>query len=136
MLQRVTWTPLYSLGHDVLDAQHQRLIALANELADHCRSESDTAAEQRFDHAFAAFKVLVREHLDTEASLLAGADPANAEDLEAEREEFDTFAGEVATTAHFDREELQRFVAVWCIGHLNAAVQARRAAPAGDDAVS
>jgi hemerythrin len=128
MTQRVMWTPMYSVGHDLFDAQHQRLLALCNQMADHCRGGDGDSQAPLFDEAFAAFKALVREHLVAEASALSQPGEAGAEDLDAAREQFDAVVNEIATTAHFDREELQRWLAFWCIGHLTATVQAQRAA--------
>jgi hemerythrin len=122
------------VGDDEVDAQHQRLLALCNQLADRCQGTEGGPDEQRFDEIFDAFKALVREHLETEAAGLAHTRDHDAEDLCAAREEFEFVVDEVATTAHFDRTELQRFVAFWCIGRLTGAVQAQRAALAGGHA--
>ena len=128
MTQRVMWTPMYSVGHDLFDAQHQRLLVLCNQMADYCKGADDASQAPLFDEAFAAFKTLVREHLGAEAAVLSHAGQADAEDLDAACEQFDDVVNEIATTAHFDREELQRWLAFWCIGHLTATVQAQRAA--------
>lgn len=136
MTQRVTWTPIYSVGHDGIDAQHQRLLALCNQLADHCQGAHGEPDVQPFDETFEAMKALVREHLEAEAAVFTQAGDDDVEDPGAAREAFDDVVDEIATTAHFDRAELQRFLAFWCIGHLTATVPAQRAALAGGGATT
>lgn len=103
------------------DAQHAALLAQCNALANrYCGGAADDAA---FDAAFDQLKVLAREHFEAEAALLAaGGDP----DLEGHRDELDEFeyvVSEIATTANFDRLELQRFAALWCLGHVRGSGQ-------------
>lgn len=108
MTHRVDWEPGLACGHEALDAQHQALLAQCNRLADHCE---DAAA---FDAAFAHLKALAGEYFELEATLRV-EDP---EELQAEQEEFGYLLDEVATTANFDRAEVQRFVALWWLGHI------------------
>jgi hemerythrin-like metal-binding protein len=132
MPNRVRWEPAFGVGHAAVDAQHQRLFDQCNVLAEHCAGS--TADGPAFDQAFEHFKALVREHRDTEAALLArGGYP----DPEGHRDEFDEFefvAAEVATTANFDRVELQRFLSNWCVGHVAGAAAQQGAFLAGQDA--
>lgn len=98
---RVDWDSAFATGDALVDAQHQALLAQCNRLADCCGPVPDDAA---FDAAFDELKRMAREHF--------AADP------EADDEEFDWLVDEIATTAHFDRLELQRFVAGWWLGHV------------------
>lgn len=116
---RVAWSPAFETGHADIDAQHQELLAQCNRLAD----LAGEGAQAPFDEAFAGLKALVRAHFEAEAALLAGAGDAVLEDHGAEGEEFEVLAGEIATTENFDRLELQRFVAVWCLGHVTASAR-------------
>ncbi len=108
MPHRLNWDPGLATGHATLDAQHRELLEQCNRLADLC---ADTRA---FDDAFAQLTTMAHEHFDAEAA--ARADDPEA--LQDEREDFDFLLAEVATTAHFDRVELQRFVALWWLGHI------------------
>lgn len=125
MLQRVEWDAGFATGHSLLDRQHEALLALCARLADLCGPD-----DPAFDEAFERLKVLAREHFETEAPLLARDPQAEAEDLQTEREEYDYLLEEVATTAHFDRAEVQRFLALWWLGHVSGQVERLRALPA------
>jgi hypothetical protein len=72
------------------------------------------------DQAVEAFKAQVRALFDAEETCLADADAALRDEQLAEREEFEAFADEVLSPAHFDGGELQRFAMAWCAGHLHA----------------
>lgn len=115
---RVAWSADFECGDIAIDAQHRELLAQSESLAALC----DDAP--RFDAAFVQFKALVQAHFATEAALLG--DAAAQDDHAAEAEEFVYLAGEIATTENFDRLELQRFVAVWCLGHVTASARLLR----------
>lgn len=108
MTQRTPWEPGYACGLEPLDRQHQALLAQCDRLAACCE---DAAA---FDAAFAELKALAQAHFEAEAAALAG----DSEDLQDEQDEFGYLLDEVATTANFDRAEVQRFVALWWLGHV------------------
>lgn len=117
MTQRTPWEPAYACGHETIDRQHQALLAQCDRLADACE---DAAT---FDSAFAQLKALAQAHFEAEAAALA----AEAEDLQDEQDEFGYLLEEVATTAHFDRAEVQRFVALWWLGHVRGMAERQRA---------
>lgn len=127
MPQRLQWDPGFEVGHEDIDAQHRGLLVLCERLAGHCLQGGGAAHEQRFDADFEALKALVREHLESEATLLSELGDPDAEDHRVEQAEFDYLAGEVMTTGNFDRLELQRFVALWCLGHITASAARLRA---------
>jgi hemerythrin len=62
--------------------------------------------------------VLARQHFATEEALLAGQAHPDLEDYRHACEEFEYLAAEIATTENFDKLELQRFLALWLIGHI------------------
>ena len=118
---RVPWDPADDIGDAAIDAQHQALLAQCNRLADLCEADDGANAKQAFDEAYAQLKALAHQHFETETARLAEAGDAGhagLEDHQAECEEFDYLADEIATTANFDRLELQRFVALWWVGHV------------------
>jgi hemerythrin-like metal-binding protein len=139
VLHHAQWDPGFETGHDVVDAQHRDLLAQCERLAALCGGGDGGAGGRPFDDAFERLKASVREHLQTEAALLAALGDPDADALRDEHDEFDDLATEILTTANFDRLELQRFVAVWCLGHVTASaahLRARLARPQAPDAAA
>ena len=106
-----TYTPLPTTGHAQVDAQLRALQACCANLAE----------AQPLGLAIEAFKAQVRALFDAEDACLADADAALPDEQLAERDEFEAFAEEVLSAAHFDGHELQRFATTWCSGHLRSA---------------
>jgi hemerythrin len=125
--QRTTWIEAYATGHATLDAQHAALLETCNQLADLCGPGEETA--RAFEVGVERLKTLAGEHFEAEAALLR--EGADLDELQDERGEFGYLAAEVATTGHFDRVELQRFLALWCLGHIAGWAQRLRAIPPG-----
>ncbi len=118
MPKLVRWEPDFSVRHEQMDAQHRDLLARCNQLAEHCQTDGDASADQRFDQGFAQLREAARAHFEAEATALA---QAGENDLEAHRfecEEFEYLVDEIVTTQNFDRLELQRFLALWWVGHV------------------
>jgi len=134
MPKRAQWDPSYTVGHELIDAQHLGLLAQCHLLADDCAADAGPERDQRFDTAFARLKALAREHFEAEASLRAACGDPDLEDHRAEYFEFEYLADEIATTENFDRLELQRFVTLWCVGHIAGSVKALRDLLAGGGA--
>jgi len=129
---RVEWDPAHAVGHAQLDAQHRELIAACNRLADDCPDGG--GADAGFEQAFARVKARVLAHLEAEAMVLAELGDPRAEDPRLDAEEFSYLADEIITTGHFDPVELQRFVALWCVGHVVESARRLRALLGGDGA--
>ena len=123
--QAAAWRSGYATGHATLDAQHAALLEACNALAGLCGPGADTA--QAFEAGVGRLKTLAREHFEAEAALLAAG--PELDELEDERGEFAYLAAEVATTGHFDRVERQRFLALWCLGHIAGWAPRLRAIP-------
>ena len=123
MPTRVPWEPHFGVGHELIDAQHRALLSQCNLLADHCASTEGEAADRQFDQAFERLRALAREHFEAEAALLAERGHPDLESHEMECEEFDYLVDEIVTTDNFDRLELQRFLALWCLGHISGSLQ-------------
>jgi hypothetical protein len=98
-------------GHAAVDAQALALQASCAQLA----------GAPPLGPAVEAFKAQVRALFDAEDACLADADASLRDEQLAEREEFEAFADEVLSAAHFDGVELQRFAEAWCAGHLRSA---------------
>ena len=118
MPTQVQWDPAFSVADELIDAQHQALLTQCNVLADLCPDSRSDETDRRFDQAFDQLKAVAREHFETEAQWLAGREGPDLDAHRVERDEFEYLASDIATTDHFDRLELQRFLALWCIGHI------------------
>lgn len=128
MAQRLTWRPGFSVGDEILDAQHQAILARCDALAD-CLAAAGEAADREFRRVFDELMTLAREHFASEQALLPDDDAAAREAARNEREEFDYLAAEILTTENFDKDELQRFLALWWTGHVVGAASRRRMTP-------
>jgi hemerythrin len=124
---RVLWGPSFSVGHALMDEQHRQILAQCNALADLCAADGGNGpADAEFTQTFERLMAAAREHFATEEALLvAGAYP-ELDDYRCEIEEYEYLAAEIATTENFDRIELQRFLALWWIGHLTSAARQQR----------
>lgn len=130
MPNRVQWNPGYGVGNEVLDSQHRNILAQCNALADHA-VDTSPESDLKFQEAFTELAVLARAHFASEEDLLArGACPTLDEHLN-ERDEFDYLAADIATTENFDKLELQRFLALWWVGHIMDSGKRYRACVAG-----
>lgn len=117
MPNRVQWDPRYEAGNELLDTQHRNILAQCNALADHAVA-TDPESDRKFQEIFDALTALAREHFASEEDLLVSRACATLDEYRFEREEFDYLAADVATTEHFDKLELQRFLALWWVGHI------------------
>lgn len=131
MPNRALWEAHFNVGQPLIDAQHRALLAQCNVLADHCEAGTGEAGERGFDAAFEQLKVLAREHFEAELALLSRHGDAGLDEHREACEEFTYLAEEIATTDHFNRLELQRFLALWWLGHITGTVKRQRALFAG-----
>jgi len=136
MPMRMTWDPDYSTGQPDLDTQRQGLLDQCNRLADLCPAELEPAEAPAFDEAFDVLKALARAHFDTELALLEAGGYAELEDHRADCEEFEYLASDIATAENFSRLELQRFLALWWLGHIKGSAEVLRAFFAGGHAAA
>lgn len=126
---RVQWGPFLSVGDATTDEQHRQILAQCNRLADLCAVDGgNSTADPEFMESYDRLMTLAREHFAAEeARLVAGAHP-DLEDYRHACEEYDYLTVEIATAENFDKIELQRFVALWWIGHILGDVKRTRGA--------
>lgn len=129
MPNRVTWDADFQVGHELIDEQHRRLLDQCNLLADHCVAA--TKNEPAFDQAFEQLRTMAREHFEAELALRVERNDPELEDHRDECDEFEYLADEIVTTENFDRLELQRFLALWWVGHVTSSARELRALLAG-----
>lgn len=117
MPKRVQWNSGFSMGHETLDSQHQAILAQCNALAD-CMADASPEGDLKFNTTFHALMAQAGEHFSTEETLLTQCGYPELEAHQNEHDEFDYLANEIITTEHFEKIELQRFLALWWIGHI------------------
>lgn len=124
MPKRSPWEPSFSVGHEAIDAQHRALLAQCDRLADLCATEE--VDEASFRAAFDTLMSLAQDHFTAEEALLTVCDYPEIENYRCEREEYQYLADEIATPENFDPIELQRFLALWWVGHILDAARGQR----------
>lgn len=122
MPNRVHWNPRYSVGNDILDAQHKHFLDQCNALAD-CLDAPGAADHREFKQLFAELTTSARAHFATEEKLLADIGYPGLDDHRSEQEEFEHLAAEILTAENFDPSELQTFLALWWAGHVIGAAK-------------
>lgn len=145
-LEPLKWSPRYETGVPALDAQHQRLFEIVEEVGARARGvdgRQGDAFEAIFDRLadYAQFHFDFEEELQAEAGLPEAERRAHAETHRAFIREMQSLWVRRADFEHAG-EALYRFLAVWLIDHvlgddLDSAGALRRAAmptPPADDA--
>ncbi|GAB1392547.1 hypothetical protein MASR1M60_07100 [Rhodocyclaceae bacterium] len=116
---RARWHDGLSVGNATIDAQHEQILAQCEVLAELCAVDGgNSSADPAFTAAYEQLMTLARAHFATEEALLAAAAFADLESYHHEIGEFAYLANQIATTENFDKIELQRFLAMWWVGHL------------------
>jgi hemerythrin-like metal-binding protein len=114
---RVQWNPRYSVGNETLDNQHRNILAQCNVMADHVIDTSQKS-NLKFQQVFDELTTLAREHFASEQDVLTRCACPTLDEYKYESDEFEYLAADIATTENFDKLELQRFVALWWVGHI------------------
>ncbi|MDD5295947.1 MAG: bacteriohemerythrin [Rhodocyclaceae bacterium] len=127
MPNQVQWNPRYSTGNEILDDQHQAILAQCNILADFT-ADSGQANDLQFRKIFNELMTLVREHFAAEETLLAHYGYPMLEEHQHQHDEFEYLAADIVTTDHFEKAELQEFLALWWVGHIMDSGKKYRAA--------
>lgn len=117
MPNRFQWTPEYSVGSEVLDLQHQAILAQCHALAD-CIANAGPDGDQAFNTTLDALMTQAREHFAAEEALLKQWAYPQLDEQQNERDEFDFLAHEIITRENFEPIELQRFLSLWWTGHI------------------
>lgn len=127
MPARTDWNPSFTVGNAAMDEQHRNLLDQCNRLADLCAADGGNApADDAFTTAYAQLMNTARAHFAAEEALLVAGGYPEIENYRCEIEEYEFLAAEIATTENFDKIELQRFLALWWIGHVVDAARQQR----------
>ncbi len=130
MPHRVQWNPRYSVGSETLDDQHRDILAQCNALADYV-ADTGQEGDLKFHELFNELMARAREHFASEEDLLTRCAYPMLEEHQNERDEFEYLAADIITTENFDKLELQRFLALWWVGHIIGSGKNYRACIAG-----
>lgn len=117
MPNHVQWDPLYSVNDEVLDKQHKAILAQCNALGD-CTANPGHDAEQRFRANFNELLTSMRKYFQAEEALHSSAAYPERDEHRGALDEFEYLVTDVITTDNFEMPEIQRFLALWWLGHL------------------
>ncbi|SBT06834.1 Hemerythrin [Candidatus Propionivibrio aalborgensis] len=126
---QVQWNPRYSVGNEILDDQHQAILAQCNALADHVVG-TDPESDLKFHTLFNELTARAREHFSSEEDLLVDCACPTLEEHRNECDEFEYLVAEIVTTDNFDKLELQKFLIFWWVGHILDSAERYRACAA------
>jgi hemerythrin-like metal-binding protein len=105
------------VGNEVLDNQHRTILDQCNALSN-CTAHQGQDSEHQFRAIFSELLMSVRQHFSTEEALLSSAAYPELDGHLETLDEFEDLAANVITTDNFEIPEIQRFVALWWVGHL------------------
>ncbi len=117
MSNHVQWDPLFDVANEVLNEQRKAILAQCNALSD-CADSPAQDAEQRFRATLDALRSSAREHFATELAIFSSATYPGQDAYRMVKDEFEYLASDIITTDNFGMHEIQRFVALWWVGHL------------------
>lgn len=120
MPNRIEWDPSFSVGHPMLDLQHQRLLAQCNALAD-CLALSGRESDLKFHGILHELSDYARTHFSTEEQLLKSVHYPFIEEQIKEHREFQEVMIELNVLAMggiLDKLQTQRMVADWWGKHI------------------
>lgn len=116
----VEWDSSFSVGNEVLDRQHQKLLGLCNEMAEHSAGNL-AVSRSRFHHILNELTLYSRQHFQTEESMLRQLGYADIAGQEAEHLAYDEKVADWtfdATMGDLNMEEAQSFLARWWKEHI------------------
>jgi hemerythrin len=120
MTVHVQWDASFSVGDEVLDRQHQKLLELCNTLADCVHADAQSAHSQ-FHEVLHQLTQYARQHFQQEESMLQQYGYKLLQQQQAEHgayeEKMADWAFE-ATMDTLDMRDAQRFLAIWWRDHI------------------
>ena len=116
------WQAAYSVGNEVLDAQHQQLLLLCQEVE---ACIEDAEASERLDNILAELARYARNHFATEEALLAQAKYAGLAAQQEEHREYDENITAFLVSATFRnvkktkiKAALGKYLEAWWLKHI------------------
>lgn len=120
MTNSVVWDASFSVGNDVLDRQHQKLLELCNEMGQHVQGKQ-AVSRTRFHDILNEMSLYARQHFQTEEALLK---EYGYPDLAAQESEHLAYDEKVtnwsfdATMGDLNLAQTQRFLSEWWRNHI------------------
>jgi hemerythrin-like metal-binding protein len=116
----VQWDASFSVGNDMLDRQHQKLLGLCNALAE-CAGAGPHAESFKFHDILHQLTQYAREHFRVEEDLLLKYHYAGLAHQRAEHNAYEEKVVDMAFAATMDALDMgdaQRFLALWWRDHI------------------
>lgn len=114
------WQPMFSVGHPLLDSQHQRLLALACR-ASACLTDSSGDSTGEFHLILNDLMAYAQQHFQTEEQILREFKYGGLEAQLAEHEAYLARLVDFMTAAMagmIDKEGLQKYLVEWWRRHI------------------
>jgi hemerythrin len=116
----VHWDASFSVGNEILDRQHQRLLGLCNDMAD-CIAAGRDEALFKFHDILYQLTQYAREHFKTEENLLEKYHYSGLSEQLVEHSAYEEKMADWAfaiTMSTIDMLEVQHYLAVWWRDHI------------------
>lgn len=120
MPEKLAWDTSYSVGSAALDAQHKKLLALCNALAD-CADDASPQADSKFHEVLNELAVYSRVHFTAEEKLLVRCNYPLLEKHKKEHAKFNELIAEklvAAVDGTLEKVGLHRFLVDWWAEHI------------------
>jgi len=120
MAELVHWDSSFSVGNELLDLQHRKLLGLCNELARHAHGEKQVS-RSRFHEILNELTLYARQHFECEESLLKQYGYANLASQESEHLAYDEKVANWAfdaTVGELNMVATQEFLSRWWQNHI------------------
>lgn len=120
MDELVSWNPLYSVGHSLLDEQHQNLLSLCQQ-AKLCVGDDSEEGTEAFHHLLHELSLYARVHFHTEEEILAAHGYPRLDEQIDEHTEYITrlteFLG-AAAAGRLEKTAVEAFLTSWWVNHI------------------
>ena len=120
MAVAIPWESRFSVGHDVLDRQHRKLLGLCNDLLA-CENEAPDVAMMRCHDILHQLSVYAREHFQTEEKILRDAGYADLAEQIADHGAYEETIADWAFEASMDSlnsDMVRHYVMGWWQEHI------------------
>ena len=114
------WNPDYSVGNDILDRQHQKLLALCNQAVD-CLEDESLEGREQFHLILNDLVAYADEHFLTEENLLSEKNYPQLSEQKAEHHFYLERISEIlflAVKGNIDKIGLCKYLSNWWSSHI------------------
>lgn len=114
------WSSAFSVGHPLLDSQHQKLLALCSHAAE-CVEDHSLEGTEYFHHLLNELSVYASQHFMTEEQILIQHNYPHLHDHQAMHDQYETRLGDFffeAMSGNANRAGVHEFLAEWWTHHI------------------